>query len=221
MKIGDKVMYKGKVVDVIETPKKDATFVRIKNGNKELSAPVATLTPMPELAKDEKVTSQGKIGKGTVIPKEIRSQYMQHKTKTGSGKSYAIDNNDDTASALRGKDLDTVYTEAAAALKANGEDVTVASLKAKYANLNPGMQRMNLGNRIRGSAHKMETQMKRDAAKAAKVAAKAAADADKAAKAAEDAAKAAAAKAAEPKPQPPKTAPKAVKNGKAAAAPAA
>lgn len=65
------------------------------------------------------------------------------KVKNASG-HFSYDNGDDTATKLRGKTLDEVYEFAAKKL---GE--TVKALKAKYAHLNPGMQRMSLGNRLR------------------------------------------------------------------------
>lgn len=51
---------------------------------------------------------------------------------------------DDIASKLRGMDLAEVYAFAADKL---GD--SVKALEAKYSHLNPGMQRMNLGNRLR------------------------------------------------------------------------
>ena len=62
-------------------------------------------------------------------------------TKNGNP---TLDSGDQIAVSLRGKELDEVYAIVA---KAIGE--TQASLKARYAKLNPGMQRMNLGNRLR------------------------------------------------------------------------
>ena len=65
--------------------------------------------------------------------------------KTASG-APSIDVNDSVAQSLRGRDLGAVYEIAA---KKVGE--SVAALRKRYGHLNPGMQRMNLGNRIRGS----------------------------------------------------------------------
>lgn len=67
------------------------------------------------------------------------------KVKSASGNA-SLDNADETAKRLRGMDLDDVYSLASKTLK---EPVTV--LRARYKKLNPGMQRMNLGNRIRGA----------------------------------------------------------------------
>lgn len=65
--------------------------------------------------------------------------------KSASGNA-TMDNGDDVAKQLRGLDLEDVY---AAAAKLLGESKT--SLVQRYAHLNPGMQRMNLGNRMRAA----------------------------------------------------------------------
>lgn len=63
--------------------------------------------------------------------------------KAASGRK-SLDNGDAAAKLLRGKSLDETYDIAAKQL---GE--TKLALKRKYGKLNEGMQRMNLGNRIR------------------------------------------------------------------------
>ena len=65
----------------------------------------------------------------------------------GDKKSY--DNGDEIAQFLRPRALSDVYVSAACLLR---EDVVL--LHRRYAHLNPGQQRMNLGNRIRGAARK-------------------------------------------------------------------
>jgi colicin import membrane protein len=72
------------------------------------------------------------------------------KGETAAGNSTA-DNGDSIAERLRGKDLDAVYGIVA---KATGE--SAKALKARYAKLNPGMQRMNLGNKLRGALAQAE-----------------------------------------------------------------
>lgn len=72
---------------------------------------------------------------------------LQPTTSATGNKSY--DNGDNVATLLRGSDLETVY-----AIGARELGVTVTELKAKYAHLNPGQQRMNVGNRIRGAINK-------------------------------------------------------------------
>lgn len=186
--VGIKVMYKDRVVNVVQDR---GTNVRIQDNGREFDVKPEVLTALPE---DAKVTSRGKLGKGSVIPKEIRKQYKVHKVKTATGKSNSIDNDDETAAALRGKSLDDAYKAAVEELKKHGEETTVAALKEKYSGLNPGMQRMNLGNRIRGAATKLATKQKRDKAKADREA-KAKADREAKEAAADKAEKAAPAKA--------------------------
>ena len=62
----------------------------------------------------------------------------------GDKKSY--DNGDEIARFLRPRALIDVYVSAACLLR---EDVVL--LRQRYAHLNPGQQRMNLGNRIRST----------------------------------------------------------------------
>lgn len=71
------------------------------------------------------------------------SDYVRHKTAAGN---VSLHNGDSVAKKLAGKDINDVYAAAAKAL-----DVTQTSLKSRYAHLNLGMQRMNLGNLIRGA----------------------------------------------------------------------
>lgn len=72
--------------------------------------------------------------------------------KTAAG-NKTIDCGDKLADKLRGKTLDEVYSMAVdvlnKALEEGEKPHTVKSLKAKYEKLNVGMQRMNLGNRMR------------------------------------------------------------------------
>ncbi len=68
----------------------------------------------------------------------------EHKTAAGN---VSVHCNDETAQKLLGKSLDECYAIAA---EVCAPDVTEADLRAKYGHLNLGMQRMNLGNKIRG-----------------------------------------------------------------------
>jgi hypothetical protein len=72
---------------------------------------------------------------------------LSHYTKVKSASGNAsLDNGDDIAKRLRGMELDDVYSLASKTLK---EPAKV--LRERYKKLNPGMQRMNLGNRLRGA----------------------------------------------------------------------
>lgn len=106
----------------------------------------------PAKAKKAKVASGPKGVNGLTNAKqrpEYVSKYRKGKKdeKTAGGNT-PIDCDDKVAKALRGQDLEAVYKTVAKAL---APDETVNSLKAKYGKLNVGMQRMNLGNRLRGA----------------------------------------------------------------------
>lgn len=88
-----------------------------------------------------------KDAEGRLIKANIENYNVDKKTKTPSGRP-AVDSNDKVAKALRGGSLEDAYREAS---KATG--IAMTQLKEKYGKLNPGMQRMNLGNRIRGAAN--------------------------------------------------------------------
>ncbi len=72
------------------------------------------------------------------------------KVQAASGKR-SFDNADSVAQALRGKSLEEAYSLVSKALKAEGEPETVAALTARYEHLNPGHQRMCLGNKLRAA----------------------------------------------------------------------
>ena len=76
----------------------------------------------------------------SIVPKHYKDEYVKVKV----GKHYTQDSGDELAIMLRGKSLDETYEFAAQVL-----DVVLADLYAKYEHLNPGQQRMVLGNRIR------------------------------------------------------------------------
>jgi len=84
-------------------------------------------------------------GDSRLIKADLSRYHVIADVRTASGRK-AIDSGDAIAQQLRGKDLTEVYAHAA---KATGRPV--AELQAKYKHLNPGMQRMNLGNVIRGA----------------------------------------------------------------------
>jgi hypothetical protein len=103
-------------------------------------------------AKKAKVASGPKGVNGLTNAKQ-RPEYVSKYRKGKKGEKTAggntpIDCDDKVAKALRGQDLEAVYKTVAKAL---APDETVNSLKAKYGKLNVGMQRMNLGNRLRGA----------------------------------------------------------------------
>lgn len=111
--------------------------------------------------KPAKKKAAGKSGssKGLTGPAVLKAYAPQYKKggkdgkqKTASG-NQTIDCGDKLADQLRGMDLDAVYDKAVkvlnTALEEGEKPHTKQSLVAKYKGLNVGMQRMNLGNRMR------------------------------------------------------------------------
>ncbi len=102
-------------------------------------------TPTKAKAKPEPKTE----AEPTAIAKAFADRRTTYtKAKTPAGKA-TLHNGDDVALMLAGCDLNEVYEIAAERL-----GVTFDELDAKYGHLNLGMQRMNLGNRIRGALKK-------------------------------------------------------------------
>lgn len=158
-------LYQGRVVDVVETNGGWTTILdgmkqsKVRNG--ELSAVPKDTAPKtgPALTrsdrqaaraaakKDEKPAKDASGDADTRLIKADLTKYVRTAgIKTPSGRA-SIDSNDSVAVKLRGMDLGEVYNLAASLIPPN----TVASLRDQYGHLNPGMQRMNLGNRIRGA----------------------------------------------------------------------
>jgi len=74
----------------------------------------------------------------------IADDYEYTQTRSASGR-ISCDNADDVAQTLRGNTLDRNYN-----LVANTIGQSAPALMARYAHLNPGQQRMCLGNLLRG-----------------------------------------------------------------------
>jgi len=77
---------------------------------------------------------------------EIRDNYVKDKAASGRRTFHC---GDEVATALKGLTLNEVYRVAASFL-----DVDEGELRSKYQHLNIGMQRMNLGNKIRAVIRK-------------------------------------------------------------------
>ena len=79
-------------------------------------------------------------------------KYQYEVCLSASGKK-SKDNADEVAIMLRGKTLDEVYEIAESRLIISAEE-----LKARYAHLNAGQQRMNVGNRLRAHIKKSKAE---------------------------------------------------------------
>ena len=96
---------------------------------------------------EEVEATEGTEGKAPLVCAK-REGYT--KARTASGKP-SLHSGDAVATALAGLPLDDTYDAADMVLEA-----TLEELHAKYDHLNVGMQRMALGNRIRGALKKQE-----------------------------------------------------------------
>lgn len=141
-----------------ESEEQAATAPAAKKPSKRGSGKEKVMASAKAKAAAPKKAAVKKAGKVTVVAKQskpgngalVRSiKGRKHdisgytKVKNAAGHT-SYDNGDDTAEALRGLTLDAVFERAAKALKTD-----VKALKKQYGHLNPGMQRMSLGNRLR------------------------------------------------------------------------
>lgn len=92
--------------------------------------------------KEPKAVKEKSEGDEPLIKADLE-HYVIHESTTATGRRH-LDIDDDVATKLREMDLSGIYKYAASVL-----EVTQKELLEKYQNLNPGMQRMNLGNRVR------------------------------------------------------------------------
>ena len=104
-----------------------------------------------EAGESEEAEDEEPAGRRIVKSKVDLSRYTHHEAKTASGRKV-MDVNDRAAAMLRGKTLDEAYEIVSMEIAiAFDRHLTEArqELVARYEHLNPGMQRMNLGNRLR------------------------------------------------------------------------
>ena len=80
-----------------------------------------------------------------LVPADLETYVKDSEHKTAGG-NVSIHCNDAVANKLLGKTLDQCYAIVAKAIKEDEK-----ALRAKYKHLNIGMQRMSLGNRMRGA----------------------------------------------------------------------
>lgn len=174
---GDHVSYRnsavvvraeGATAEANDNPNEEQEMAKATKATK---ASKATKTPKAKTPKATKA-SKAKVAK-TPKAKADKTEPRVHRikgavvrleeyTQTQSAAGHtSYDNGDEVATKLRGKDLDLVYEAVAKVLaKLEGEDAgkVEKALKAKYQHLNVGMQRMNLGNRLRGAYREMSAE---------------------------------------------------------------
>lgn len=123
--------------------------------------PKKAAKPKAKKAAPKKKSGKSGATKGVKGPQVLKQYAPQYRKggKSGdqktAGGNKAIDCGDKVADMFAGMDLDEVYAKAVPILNKAQEEGdtpwTVASLKKKYSGLNVGMQRMNVGNRVRSA----------------------------------------------------------------------
>lgn len=178
MKYLDTVMYKGNEVEFISKSGGWTTIllstgsqVKVRNSavtpaKAPAPAPKAPAPKAPKAPKayiPEAFAPKAYTTDSTKLLNPDLTKYTQHEVTTASGRK-SVDINDTTAAKLRGCHLQDAYEIVAEEMiKLRGEGsvpVMLHALHGLYDHLNPGMQRMNLGNSLRGE---ISRKAKRDA----------------------------------------------------------
>ena len=89
---------------------------------------------------------EGELTQAQAMSRKLRKARQRYQTTTAYSGNASADNADQVATALRGLEPKQVVAAAERIL-----GLTEGELWAKYESLNPGQQRMNAGNRIRGA----------------------------------------------------------------------
>ena len=139
--LGDKVVNVGKskieLVEVLKPSRKQKTTQHV--------------TFCPECEGQELTADNGIItcdNCGAILEDDENNRIAddyEYTTVTAASGRKSVDTGDDVALTLRGETLDKAYQ-----IVADKLEVTQKSLKARYIHLNPGHQRMCLGNLLRG-----------------------------------------------------------------------
>jgi len=122
---------------------------KVRNGELTGHTEITKATPVTAELVIAKASARVKMDinerkNGKVDPLYLPQYEAYTAVRKDGTKIRSIDKGDAIAVMLRGQPLETTYKDAAAAT-----GIAIASLKDRFAHLNPGMQRMNLGNMIR------------------------------------------------------------------------
>ena len=125
--------------------------LKVRNGELTGHTEITKATPVTAELVIEKAKASARVKmdinerkNGKVDPLYL-PQYTAYAIQLADGtKKRSIDKGDDVALTLRKLTLDAVYSTAASAT-----GISQRGLRDRFAHLNPGMQRMNLGNMIR------------------------------------------------------------------------
>jgi hypothetical protein len=127
-----------------EAPAKAKPARKAKSAKPSVKKAATKAEKKAKSKKGKKPVAAGDL-KGPAVLKKYAPGYVHDKDhKTASG-NPSVHCGDDVAKKFLGKDLDAIYT-----MVAKATETPEADLRKKYKGLNLGMQRMNLGNRMRG-----------------------------------------------------------------------
>ncbi len=125
--------------------------LKVRNGELSGHTEITKATPVTAELVIEKARTSARVKmdinerkNGKVDPLYLPQYEAYTAVRKDGTKIRSIDKGDAIAVMLRGQPLETTYKDAAAAT-----GIAIAGLKDRFAHLNPGMQRMNLGNMIR------------------------------------------------------------------------
>ena len=127
----------------------DGETSKVRNGALSGHTAITAPTTAQLVIEKAKASARAKMDinerkNGKVDPLYLPQYTAYTAVRKDGTKIRSIDKGDAIAVMLRGQPLETTYKDAAAAT-----GIALASLKDRFAHLNPGMQRMNLGNMIR------------------------------------------------------------------------
>lgn len=149
----------GKDYEVVSASKGWVKYLDDSGSIRSIRSKSAKAAKAPKAAKPVKAPKAAKAAKAAkpterTLGEAVFDLSRYERVSTPSG-NVSYDNGDKAAKALRGLTLDQTYREVAKTVKDDLEaktiDDAVDILRKKYGKLNPGMQRMNLGNRYRAA----------------------------------------------------------------------
>lgn len=142
------IMVGGKDTHIVEEADLQYIYPSNGGGRKAAKPPKAAKEPKPPR---EKKVKEPKPPRQRINPEDSKNifkgtaeHFIKREVKTAKGNAV-FDCGDQVAGLLAGKSLDEVFQ-----LVAHEADIAVTDLESKYAHLNNGQKRMNLGNRLRG-----------------------------------------------------------------------
>jgi hypothetical protein len=153
MKKGQEVEVGGEVCEFIE--KKGGWVTILDHSGKVRKVRASKVSEITTKTVKSKVEHDDEDDDGRVRLHPNMENYVKGLGSTPSGRD-TIDIDDDVAQQLRGMDFETAAKAVAKAVTDLGEKTTAKELMEKYEHLNPGMQRMNLGNKLRGVMKRAE-----------------------------------------------------------------